>query len=284
MLLPTLLRELFAVERFERVPEGDLVMDSQAAVAAFTRAARPGGVLSGVYAFYVDQASRMIRPGDRVLDLGCGPAALLADVAALHPESRFVGVDLSPGMLAAGRALLDERVLRNVELRQDDMCALESIDSGSVDVVLSSMALHHLADERQLERCFQAIERVLVPEGRVFVSDFGRLKSRRSVEYFVRRAIPRDEPILEQDYRASLLAAYSRAEFAGALRGRVQSRISLYATVVSPMMVILMTPFPAPHAGHVARAADALRALPRSRRADYRQLGLFLRLGGMPVQ
>jgi SAM-dependent methyltransferase len=255
-------------------------MDSGEAVAAFARAGQPNGILSGVYAFYAEQACKMIRPGDRVLDLGCGPALLLASIAALNQEANFIGVDSSAPMIARGNESLRRRAVRNVELRVDDMTELDSIESGSIDVVLSSMAMHHLPDVAHLYRCFEAIEKVLAPDGRVFISDFGRLKSLKSIEYFVRRAIPPDEPILEHDYRASLRAAFSRKEFNRALAGRGGQRISMYATIISPMMLVLMSPFPAPRLN--ANANRILQTLPPNRRADYRQLRLSLSLGGMP--
>lgn len=281
MLLATLLRELIPSAPFDRIPESDLIMDSEEAVSAFARAGRPSGILSGVYAFYIEQACRMIRPGERVLDLGCGPALLLSSIAALNPDAGFVGVDCSAPMIATGNEALRRSSVRNVELRIDDMTELASFEPGSVDVVLSSMALHHLPDTEHLRRCFEAIERVMAPGGRVFIADFGRLKSLRSVEYFVRRAIPSDEPVLERDYRASLRAAFSREEFDGALAGRARQRLSIYSTVVSPMMVVVMAPFPeSPRVG--SQAGRVLEMLPRKRRADYRQLRLSLRLGGMP--
>lgn len=284
MLLSTLLRETFTSARFERIPEPDLVMDSEEAVSAFARAGRPDGILSGVYAFYVEQACRMVRPGDRVLDLGCGSALLLESVAALKDDASFVGVDLSAGMIATGNESLRRSSARNVALRIDDMTELSSVESGSVDVVLSSMAMHHLPDADHLRRCFEAVERVLAPGGRVFISDFGRLKSLKSIEYFVRRAIPPDEPRLEDDYRASLRAAFSREEFGRALSGRLKQRISIYTTAVSPMMVVLMTPFPESPRGGGGNAGRLLKTLPRKRRADYQQLRLSLRLGGMPCK
>lgn len=284
MLLATLLRETFTSAQFDRIPEPDLIMDSEEAVSAFARAGQPNGILSGVYAFYVEQACRMVRPGDRVLDLGCGSALLLGSVAALNGDASFVGVDLSASMIETGNESLRHSPARNVALRIDDMTELSSVESGSVDVVLSSMALHHLPDADHLRRCFEAVERVLAPEGRVFISDFGRLKSLKSVEYFVRRAIPPDEPKLEDDYRASLRAAFSREEFARALSGRLKQRISIYSTVVSPMMVVLMTPFPESPRGGDGDAGRLLKALPRNRRADYQQLRLSLRLGGMPCR
>lgn len=259
-------------------------MDSEEAVSAFARAGRPDGILSGVYAFYVEQACRMVRPGDRVLDLGCGSALLLGSVAALKDDASFVGVDLSAGMIATGNESLRRSSARNVALRIDDMTELSSVESGSVDVVLSSMAMHHLPDADHLRRCFEAVERVLAPGGRVFISDFGRLKSLKSIEYFVRRAIPPDEPRLEDDYRASLRAAFSREEFGSALSGRLKQHISIYTTAVSPMMVVLMTPFPESPRGGGGNAGRLLKTLPRKRRADYQQLRLSLRLGGMPCK
>lgn len=284
MLLATLLRETFTSAQFDRIPEPDLIMDSEEAVSAFARAGRPDGILSGVYAFYVEQACRMIRPGDRVLDLGCGAALLLGSVAALKEDASFVGVDLSAAMIETGNEALRRSSARNVDLRIDDMTELSSVESGSIDVVLSSMAMHHLPDADHLRRCFEAVERVLAPGGRVFISDFGRLKSLKSVEYFVRRAIPPDEPRLEDDYRASLRAAFSKEEFGRALPGRLKQRLSIYSTVVSPMMVVLMTPFPEAPRGRGGNAGRLFKTLPRDRRADYQQLRLSLRLGGMPCR
>jgi ubiquinone/menaquinone biosynthesis C-methylase UbiE len=282
LLAATLLRELFKPAPFDRIPEPDLIMDSAEAVSAFTRAGQPSGILSGVYAFYAEQVCKMVRSGDRVLDLGCGSAVLLASIAALNDDVSFVGIDSSAPMIATGNESLSRLATRNVVLRIDDMTELSSVESGSIDVVLSSMALHHLPDTDHLQRCLGAIERVMAPNAKVFISDFGRLKSVKSVEYFVRRAIPKDEPILEHDYRASLRAAFSKDEFSSAMSSRLKQRISLYSTVLSPMMIILMTPFPeAPRASN-GYAYRMLKTLPRNRRADYQQLRLSLRLGGMP--
>jgi ubiquinone/menaquinone biosynthesis C-methylase UbiE len=267
--------------QFDRIPETDLSMDSEEAVSAFARAGQPNGILSGVYAFYTEQACRMIRPGDRVLDLGCGPAQLLMSIAALNWEANFIGVDSSAPMIERGNEALRCQAGRNLELRVDDMTKLDSIESKSIDVVMSSMAMHHLPDIDHLHRCFEAIERVLASDGRVFIADFGRLKSLKSIDYFVQRAIPPGEPVLERDYRASLRAAFSRDEFSRALSGRVKQRVSIYATIVSPMMLVLMSPFPSPH-HPTATAERILQKLPRNRRADYRQLRLSLSLGGMP--
>jgi arsenite methyltransferase len=282
MLAATLARELFTAERFDRLPESEGSMESEEAVTAFARAGQPSGVLSGFYAFYTEQACKMIRAGDSVLDLGCGPGRLLSSIAALRPEARFVGADCSALMIACGRKLPREAGTGNVDLRMEDMTELATVESGSVNVVLSSMAMHHLPDTDHLQRCFAAIERVLADDGRVFVVDFGRIRSLKSVEYFVRRAIPPNEPQLAHDYRASLRAAFSKEEFSQALPDRLKQRVCLYSTVISPLMMVMMTPFPKTRAEGNGTRNGVVRTLPGNQRADYRQLRVSLRLGGMP--
>ncbi|MEO0974674.1 MAG: methyltransferase domain-containing protein, partial [Pseudomonadota bacterium] len=156
---------------------------------------------------------------------------------------------------------------------------LASIPTASVDVVLSSMALHHLPDTAALAQCLGAVERVLTPGGRVFIADFGRIRSLKSVEYFVARAIPRDEPVLERDYRASLRAAFSPQEMHDALPPGLSERLALHATALSPVMMVLKSPY-ADTRGPTMPSAP----MPFARRADRAQLRLFFQLGGMPLR
>jgi arsenite methyltransferase len=280
-LIRTIFRELVCSRGFNRAPEG-AVMASPAAVTAFARAGEPNGVLSGVYAYHLAQFCAMIRPGDRVLDLGCGPANLLVGAARLNPESHFIGVDLSPAMLEQATALAQASGLRNVELRMDDFTKLESIADVSIDVVLSSMALHHLPDVESLAACLAAVDRVLAADGGIYICDFGRLKSLRSIEYFIERAIPKNEPLLAGDYHASLKAAFSRQEVEAALRAAMRRPVRVYATAVGPLMMVLKTDERAPLSRPTKAAISEIVArLPRERREDLRQLRSFLRLGGL---
>ena len=62
-----------------------------------------------------------LRPGDRVLEVGCGTGRNLALlVRAVGPEGRVYGVDLSEGMLAGARKLCSRRGWRKVTLIHRD--------------------------------------------------------------------------------------------------------------------------------------------------------------------
>lgn len=98
------------------------------------------------------------RPGERILDLGCGDGALTAKLAALG--CKVVGVDASPEMVAAAQSRgLDARVMDGNALRFDT----------EFDAVFSNAALHWM---KIPEAVVAGVWRALKPGGR-FVGEFG---------------------------------------------------------------------------------------------------------------
>ena len=60
-----------------------------------------------------------IRPGDRVLEIGCGTARNLIKLARKHPEARFYGLDASSEMLKTAQRKVRRAGLKGrIELRQ----------------------------------------------------------------------------------------------------------------------------------------------------------------------
>jgi trans-aconitate methyltransferase len=98
------------------------------------------------------------RPGERVLDLGCGDGALTEKLAAAG--CRVVGVDGSPEQIEAARA-------RGLDARVMDGQALEF--EADFDAVFSNAALHWM---RRADAVIDGVWRALVPGGR-FVGEFG---------------------------------------------------------------------------------------------------------------
>src|SRR5213078_4498687 len=59
-----------------------------------------------------------VNPGARVLDLGCGPGAILPEVAArVSPGGLVVGIDQDPAAVTTAAALAQEARLVNVSVR-----------------------------------------------------------------------------------------------------------------------------------------------------------------------
>ena len=101
-----------------------------------------------------------LRPGYRVLDIGCGPGTDLGRLAdAVGPGGAVIGVDRQPAMLAeAGRRLADRS---NISLRAGDAHELPLADAG-VERAKTDRVLQHVDDP---ERVLAEIRRVLSPGG-----------------------------------------------------------------------------------------------------------------------
>lgn len=277
----TIFRELSASAPFNRTPEADLVMNDEVSVLAYEKGGRASGALSGAYLYHLAQMCALIKPGDVVLDLGCGPGNLLAQVAKLNPRAEFIGVDLSDRMLALANVRMRQLEISNVELRLADMTQLREFQNAGFDAVISSMALHHLPDLNALDQTFSEISRVLHPAGSIYLNDFGRLKCRKSVDYFVHRAAEGEEPALVEDYIQSLHAAFSKDEFENVTAHRLQNRAQVFSTAVSPLAIVIKGGKTSAPLIPKRELSMIYRALPKARKSDVQQLKMFLRLGGL---
>jgi SAM-dependent methyltransferase len=97
--------------------------------------------------------------GQRILDLGCGDAAI-ARVLLHGGATRYLGVDGSQRMVSAASASLSDTI---AEIEHCDIEAFAS-SPGSFDLVISRMALHYIAN---VEPILRECHRWLSPGGRI---------------------------------------------------------------------------------------------------------------------
>jgi SAM-dependent methyltransferase len=98
------------------------------------------------------------KPGERILDLGCGDGALTAEIRALGAD--VLGVDLSEELLAVAR-------MKGLAVRKVDGHALDFVSE--FDAVFSNAALHWMRKPRLV---IAGVARALRPRGR-FVGELG---------------------------------------------------------------------------------------------------------------
>jgi len=285
MAVPNVLKviasELLTRHPRKRLPEPHLVMDDAAQVQAFLEAGSERGSLAPLYVFNTALASPLIRPGDLVVDLACGPANQLAQIAAVNPDARFIGVDLSPEMLKRAEGVAQRHNLSNVEFKVSDLSKLDRFADRSVDVLISTLALHHLPDRSTLVDSFIEFARVLKPDGRVYFSDLGCLRSERAVAEFANQYADRQPEVFNVDYLNSLLAAFGLADFRLAIQP-LGSRVRLYSTFVVPYLMVVKSPDPVVlDEVRTQRIQSIERTLPAHQKADLRLLRMFFRLGGL---
>jgi arsenite methyltransferase len=260
-----------------RVPEPELIMSDPAQSAAFRDAGREDGILAFMVLYHAVQITSVISPGDIVLDLACGPANQLAQVARLNPESRFIGLDASSAMLHQARATLQRWGIGNADLVLGDMTDLAAFRDKSVDCVVCTMSLHHLADAAALQKAMREARRVLKAAGGAYVVDFGRLKRLATQRHFAQNWRREQSATFTLDYLRSLQAAFSVDELtsaAAALGGGIERCVTPFA----PFMIVFRTRPRRTWSADDQRKARRLYAdLDANQRRKFRVLARWLR-------
>ena len=281
-VMKVLVKELATGQQIPRTNEPTLVMDDPQQVREYTLAGLEGGVMAPVYLFHCAQVCQVIRPGDRILDLACGPANQLAQIARLNPDCQFIGLDLSPEMLDRARELIATQQLANVSFVHGSITDLSQFEDDSFDAVMSTMALHHLPDENCLNQTFTEAARVLKPDGGVYLADFGRLKRKDSIDYFAYQYEDRQPPLFTLDYLNSLHAAFSLQNFRAACSPSFGDRASVLSTWCVPFMVVVKSPPRRELPETLKKALHNLRdALPEYHKTDLADMRTFFRMGGV---
>src|SRR3984957_4367647 len=147
-----------------------------------------------------------IRPGEVVVDLGCGGGLDVFLASRLvGPKGRAIGIDMTPAMIERARANALAGGYQNVEFHLAEIDKIPLPDA-SVDCVISNCVINLAPDKPAV---FREIARILKPGGRLAVSDI-------ALKHELPEAIAKSVAayvgciagaIRIDDYRSGLLAA-----------------------------------------------------------------------------
>ena len=157
-------------------------------------------------AMLLEQAA--VRPGHRILDIGCGTGSLLVQIKRKYPDVEVVGLDPDPRALARARRK-SQRSALSFQLDQGFADELPYAD-GTFDRVFSSFMFHHLEDVNRV-RTLREVRRILQPGARLHLMDFVKTESvstGRSIARWLHSG-----PRLKDNSEARLLSLMREAGF-----------------------------------------------------------------------
>jgi methyltransferase-like protein/cyclopropane fatty-acyl-phospholipid synthase-like methyltransferase len=104
----------------------------------------------------------------RVLELGCAGGGNLVPMAAVLPESRFVGVDLSSVQIADGQRLVEALGLKNIELKHLSITDVND-SMGQFDYIISH-GVYSWVPEPVRQKILDICAKQLTPQGIAYIS------------------------------------------------------------------------------------------------------------------
>ncbi len=120
-------------------------------------------------------AEAALRPGFRVLDLGCGTGTLALMAKRTEPGADIVALDGDPAAVRLAQQKITRAGIR-IGLHLGFAQQLPYPD-GCFDRVLSTLLLHHLSHAGKVAALGE-VARVLAPSGELHLADFGRPANR----------------------------------------------------------------------------------------------------------
>lgn len=159
-----------------------------------------------------------LRPGHRVLEIGCGTGNLTLLAKELHPQAVVVGLD--PDLPALARAQRKAQ-RRGLDVQWDSGSATQlPYPDASVDRVLSSLMLHHVPPGEKVQ-ALREVRRVLATDGELLLADFGG----GHPQHGPLTRLARNSPKLSDQAGEGLVSLLREAGFDDLTETTVQSRL-----------------------------------------------------------
>ncbi|WP_051791162.1 class I SAM-dependent methyltransferase [Amycolatopsis jejuensis] len=146
-----------------------------------------------------------VAPGAVVVDVGCGTGNLSLTLLAAQPGAQVTGLDPDGDSLRRAARKARRRGV-SLTLVQGYADRIPGAD-GSLDHVVSSLALHHIDDEGRAGFARDAL-RALRPGGKVTIADFGGPGDTH------RHGRVAHRPVVARNHSGGILALLSEAGFA----------------------------------------------------------------------
>lgn len=278
-LLITTLRELASRQSVPRGPTPSFLLGAAGGIAAKLNGGEVTGRAAAGYLFNTALVSSTISGSKTCVDLGCGTAVQLLQIARVNPGINFVGVDRESTMLQRAALHAENMNIRNVQWIEDDITAPKALVRLNCDAVIANMTLHDLSDFESAKKLASVIARLVLPGGAIYLEDFVRLKRIETMCFFAELNAPRPLDHFHKLFHASLQAAFTLEELESVRRELPATE--LFATYPLRFLAVIKSRDRGLSSESKARLRALYEALPSRYQADLTKLQRLFSLGGL---
>ncbi len=125
-----------------------------------------------LYKDHLNSFCKLLKPGSKILDLGCGPGNVAKFLCELNQDYTIVGIDLSKEMITLARQNVPQN---SVMFKIRDIRDIE-IEETTYDVVIASFCIVHL-ENNETKNLLTKISKMLRKNGMLYISCMEGTKS-----------------------------------------------------------------------------------------------------------
>lgn len=199
----------------QRCPEPEL-MNAPDQVIAYAEADFSAGDDSVVESLLelISNSCITLPSASLILDLGCGPGNISELLASCFPSSDVIGIDGASSMISmANQRLFAKRIfIQNLQYQHVDLshCCLDDLQQiRDASVIVSNSFLHHLHNPQTL---WDSVKQLAAPNAFMLHRDLRRPSKEQEVDALCDRYVSEAPSVLQRDFRASLMAAFTVVE------------------------------------------------------------------------